>query len=249
VVGRSFQSSKPKVFTVIVSNMEKRLKVDADIRKNRLYFIIAGLVRKDALERLYTETRFCVADLKPGFDVITDLTACDLGHLDGLPTFRKIMYYLVSHGVREVVRIMNPDSLFHHQIINFDTQVAGYKSFWVSSRQEAEEFLDQSVRRDNIRFTLPKTKIAIQIREREVICSLFDISITGCSIVTNLSPSVDSEIIVKLRLPRSGGATSSFDIASKIVRVMDNNLAVVFTSLNNDDRTRLRECLKDIMQS
>jgi len=229
--------------------MEKRLKVDADIRKNRLYFTIAGSIKKDALERLYTETRFCVADLKPGFDVITDLTACDMGHLDGLSTFRKIMYYLVSNGVREVVRITNPDSLLHHQIINFDLQVAGYKSFWVLSRQEAEDFLDQSVRRDNMRFTLPKTKIAIQIGEREVICSLFDISVTGCSIVTTSTPPVDSEIVVKLRLPCSSGATSSFDIASKIVRVVDNNLGVVFTSLNNDDRTRLRECIKIIMQS
>jgi len=229
--------------------MRKRLKVDADIRKNRLYFTIAGSVRKDALERLYTETRFCVADLKPGFDVITDLTACDLGHLDGLPFLRKIMHYLVSNGVREVVRIMNPDSLFHQQIMNFDAQVAGYKAYWVSSRQEADKFLDQSVRRDNIRFTLPKTKMTMQIGERESICSLYDISITGCSIITTSSPPVDSEILVKLRLPCSRGATSSFDIESKIVRVLDNKLAVVFTSLNNDDRMRLRECLKDIMQA
>jgi hypothetical protein len=167
-----------------VSSVEKRLKVNADIKKNRLYFTIAGSVGKADLDRLYTEVRFCVADLKPGFDVITDLTSCGLGHLSSLPTFRKITHYLASKGVRDVVCIMNPGTVILHQIINFASRAASYKSFWVSSRQEAEDFLEQSARRASLRFCLPGTEVVMQAGGKEEICPLFDISVTGCSVGT-----------------------------------------------------------------
>jgi hypothetical protein len=88
------------------------LKVKADIGKNRLYFTISGKVVREDLDKLYTDVRFGVADLKPGFDVISDLSECNLGHLSGVPTFRKIMNFLISKRVGEVVRVINSNSLF-----------------------------------------------------------------------------------------------------------------------------------------
>lgn len=232
-----------------MSNTEKRLKVKADIKKNRLYFTIAGSVEKADLDRLYTEVRFCVADLKPGFDVITDLTACGLGHLSSLPTFRKITHYLASKGVRDVVRIMNPGTVILHQILNFASRAASYKSFWVSSRQEAEEFLEQSARRASLRFCLPGTEVVMQAGGKEEICPLIDISVTGCSIGTVSPPAVDSEILLKLRLPGGGDAPCSFEILSKVVRIIDNGLAAMFIGLNDDERVQLGECLNEVMRS
>ncbi len=232
-----------------MSSAEKRLKVNADIKKNRLYFTIAGSVGKADLDRLYTEVRFCVADLKPGFDVITDLTACGLGHLSSLPTFRKITHYLASKGVRDVVRIMNPGTVILHQIINFASRAASYKTFWVSSRQEAEEFLEQSARRASLRFCLPGTEVVMQAGGTEEICPLFDISVTGCSIGAAALPPVDSEILLKLCLRGSGEASYSFEIHSKVVRIMDKGLAAVFIGLNDDERVRLGECLNEVMRS
>lgn len=228
-----------------MSNAEKRLKVHADIKKNRLYFTIVGSVGKADLDRLYTEVRFCVADLKPGFDVITDLTACGLGHLSSLPTFRKITHYLASKGVRNVVRIMNPGTVILHQIINFASRAASYKSFWVTSRQEAEEFLEQSARRASLRFCLPGTEIVMQAGGKEESCPLLDISVTGCSIGTAFRPTVGSEIILKLCLPRNGEDSCHFEIVSKVVRIADNGLGIVFVGLNGDEQARLGECLNE----
>lgn len=228
--------------------MDKHLKVKADIKKNRLYFTIAGSIKKGDLDKLYTDVRFCVADLKQGFDVITDLTECDLAHLNGLPTFRKIMHYLATNGVRDVVRIINPDTLIHHQVINYAALAACYKSLWVSSRQEAEEFLDKSIRRSSLRFSLPDTKIIMCVGDHERACSLLDISATGCSFITTSSQPVDAEILLKLSLPSSGVSNHSFEIASKIIWATGNRVAVSFTFPDTDDSKRLKECLKGILQ-
>ena len=50
------------------------LKVKADIIENRLYFKFSGKAEKDDLDKLYTDVRFLVADLTPGFDVIKDFS-------------------------------------------------------------------------------------------------------------------------------------------------------------------------------
>lgn len=42
------------------------------LKKNRLYLKMAGEMSKRELEKLYTEVRFCVADLQPSFNVIAD---------------------------------------------------------------------------------------------------------------------------------------------------------------------------------
>ena len=41
----------------------KKLKATANIAKNRLYITIAGKLTKENLDKLYTDIRFCVADL------------------------------------------------------------------------------------------------------------------------------------------------------------------------------------------
>ena len=69
---------------------QQRPKVKGDIKRNRLYITLSSDTRKNVLEKVYTEVRFCVADLKPGFDVVTDLSLCTIGHLNGISTLRKI---------------------------------------------------------------------------------------------------------------------------------------------------------------
>lgn len=73
------------------------LQVKPDINKNRLYLTISGKVTKKELDKLYTDLRFCVAELQPGFDALSDFSECKLGNLNGLPTFRKISIYLVEN--------------------------------------------------------------------------------------------------------------------------------------------------------
>ena len=80
------------------------LKIKNNIKKNRLYFTFSGMPTKEEMDRLYTDVRFNVSDLQPGFDVISDFSECKLVHLNGIKTFVKIMNYLLVNGVGEVVK-------------------------------------------------------------------------------------------------------------------------------------------------
>ena len=85
---------------------KQKSKVKADIKRNRLYITLPSIANKVEIEKIYTDVRFSVADLQPGFDVITDLTQCTVGHLNGLSTLRKIMDFLVTNEMGRVIRIV-----------------------------------------------------------------------------------------------------------------------------------------------
>ncbi len=116
----------------------------ADLKKNRLYITIAGRLNKKDLDGLYTDIRFCVADLQPGFDVITDLTKCTLAALSGLPTFSKITDHLLANEVGRVIRIIDERKIVFRQILNSAAIMKGYTPVYVKSHEEAEEVLQKA---------------------------------------------------------------------------------------------------------
>lgn len=116
-------------------------KVHADLKNNRLYITINGRLNKRDLDKLYTDIRFGVADLQPGFAVVTDLSRCPLAALSGIATYRKITVYLVSSEVGKVIRIVDEDRVLFQQILNNTAVVEGYTPIYVKSREEAEEYL------------------------------------------------------------------------------------------------------------
>ena len=73
-----------------------KAKVRTDIKKNRLYITLPTCINTKELEKIYSDVRFGVADLKPGFDVVTNLNHCSIGHLSAIPTLRKITAYLAG---------------------------------------------------------------------------------------------------------------------------------------------------------
>lgn len=231
-----------------MSNGSQRLKVDADIGKNRLFFTIAGTIQRGDLDRLYTDTRFCVADLAPGFDVITDLSQCHLGHLSALPAFRKIMQYLVAHGVRDVVRIMNPDKLIHRQIVNFAARVPGYQTVYVASFEEAEAVLEQSRDRGTLRFLLPETGVILVVDDREESGTLINISAGGCAVRLATKLPADCRLALRLSLTRRDGTIEEFTLPSRLVRELEDGVAIAFETLADDDRDLLNTCLVETVQ-
>lgn len=221
-----------------MSTNKPRLQADADISRNRLLITIAGAVDKAELDRLYTDVRFCVADLKPGFDVITDLTQATLGHLSALPTFRKIMAYLASNGVRDVVRVMNPDNLIHRQILNHAARVPGYKAMYVTSREEAEGLLSQSSERTCLRFSIPDQTVTLLFDGEKKSGRLVDISAGGCAIDLPEPPPAGSEVTITFTL-----AARDFSLRSRILRSNANECAAAFASLDDEEREALTTSL------
>ncbi len=231
-----------------MSSEKPRLKVDADIGKNRLFFTVAGTVNKADLDRLYTDVRFCVADLRPGFDVITDLRGCHLGHLSALPTFKKIMHYLITHGVRDVVRVMNPDNLIHRQVVNFAARVPGYRAMYVNSMEEAEVLLEGSAKRGKLRFMLPDKSIVYTIDNQDTRAALIDISCSGCAIKSLPAPPIGRDLSVSLSFTRNDQELCNFTFASRITRELADGFAVEFSDISDADREALQACLTEALQ-
>ena len=124
--------------------MPKILSAKANIAKNRLYITIAGRISKEDLDRLYTDVRFCVADLRPGFDVVNDLLDCPLAALNGIPTFKKIATYLAHNQVGRVVRVIKKRNIVFKQIVRVSAGMDDYKAIYVNSLEEANEALDKT---------------------------------------------------------------------------------------------------------
>ena len=115
--------------------------VTADIKGNRLLIRLRGEVPKTDTEQIYTDVRFCVADLKPGFAVITDLTEARIGHLSAINTFKKITAFLAEKQVGPVIRVVGQGKVIFQQLAKLTDQVNGYKPMYAKSMEEAEVIL------------------------------------------------------------------------------------------------------------
>jgi len=220
------------------------LKVRANIAKNRLHFTIAGKASKADLDKLYTDVRFCVADLKPGFDVITDLSQCTLAHLTGVPTFIKIMNFLIANDVGNVVRIINGNSVIFKQVLNISTRICSYKPIYVSTLEEAEEKLEGAVKRNSIRFQINELAVRYSAHEIQGEGNIYNLSTSGCAIESATTPiSVDDEISITFAFKRQAAPADEFIIQAKVVRAESKTFAVAFKDFEDVQKEKLWECL------
>lgn len=191
------------------------------------------------MDNLYTDVRFSVADLQPGFDVITDLSECTLAHLSGIPTFRKIMTFLIANGVGQVVRVMNGSSLIYKQIVNLSSRISGYKPSYVYSLEEAEEKLDAAMKRKSLRFYLSNLHPAEYIVNDAVgKGSILDISTGGCAIGSaSVCPSVGEEIMITLAFKTEDNSLNAFEIKALVLRENNDKFAVKFKDLEDEEKS------------
>ncbi|MCF6178022.1 MAG: PilZ domain-containing protein [Geopsychrobacter sp.] len=227
-----------------MAGSNNNFKVRLDMPKNRLYCTVGGNVTKIDVERFFTDVRFSVADLKPGFDVVTDFTNCHFGHLAAIPTFRKIMHYFASKGVRDVVRVVNTNNLIYKQALNFAARVQGYSPVYVETLKEAEELLDRSGRRTELRFNLFKKDIFYGTDSLSLQGELVNISISGCAIKTVADPPpVGQKMQVNLSLTGQQSVFQKFELSAVVARLLDGGFAVAFTKFEDADREKLWTCL------
>ena len=223
---------------------QQRPKVKGDIKRNRLYITLSGDTRKNILEKVYTEVRFCVVDLKPGFDVVTDLSLCTIGHLNGISTLRKIMDYLIANQVGQVVRVLGKKSLLFTQAIRFAAISQGYSTAYVATLEEAEDMLTNSARRNGLRFHMCQQQIEYRINQEEGRGYIVDISISGCAVQAATIPLITGmEISLTIPFHQEHEAPSSFTIAAKVVRAQDDMFATQFLDLGDDQKGELYKCL------
>lgn len=219
-------------------------KAYASIEKNRLYITISGELNRKNIDKLYTEIRFCVADLRPGFAVVTDLSDCTMAALSGIPTFRKISNYLVTNEVGRVVRVVNKKKLILKQLVNFTTRMNGYKADLFNSLEEAENALSYAERRDGLRFILHQHPIKFSIGSQEGNGFLCDISISGCAIqTTERKPEVLDKTFLSMEFNIHEKMMGILEIKADVIWVKRETFGARFENMSNEQKELLRERL------
>lgn len=220
------------------------LKAKPDVRRNRLYFNFVGVATKKAMEKLYTDVRFCVADLTPGFDVISDFSDCEIIHLDSLPAFKKIMSYLIENGLGEIVRILQANKLSHKQILNMATRVQGYKPIYVANLEEAEENLKNTVKRQGLRIHLHDFPIKYKLNAEEREGRILDISTSGCAVQCPTdSPKTATEMVLEVAFSHKDDPPQVVQINARVVRATENTFAAEFLDFEDKSKEVLMQCL------
>jgi hypothetical protein len=221
-----------------------KAKVRTDIKKNRLCITLPTSINTKALEKIYSDIRFGVADLKPGFDVVTDLNHCSIGHLSAIPTLRKITAYLVANKVGRVVRIVGNMSLILKQLIALSSKFHGYKPVYVLTMEEAEEELRCPVKPDGIRFQLHNRQLDYQLNGEQYKGDILDISTSGCAVQgqsDHLQP--DMELTMTFHLGSPDGSPPEFAFQARVVRVHKDMFATQFIDLDKDQKAQFYESL------
>ncbi len=223
---------------------KKPSKVVVKIEKNRLYIAISGRLDKKQLEALYTEIRFCVADLKPGFSVITDLSDCTVAALGGIQTFRKITNYLLTNKVGRVVRVVDKEMLVLRQLLNFTSKITGYKADLFYNLEEAETALMDSERRDDLRFVLHDQNVEFSVNGVNGKGVIDDISTSGCAIkTTDKVPQLQDKLILVTEFTNQENMLNVLKHQSTVVWVEEACFGVRFEDMGNEVKMQLWERL------
>lgn len=214
-------------------------KVVVDLKNNRLEFSFAETITRNDLNTLYTDVRFCVADLKTDFDVISDFSSSKVIRLESIPTIRKIMNYLITNGVREVIRVVQDDRLIYKQFLNLALNIPGYKPEYCATRQDALNRLEFNIKRNGIRLQIPSISVELVFDDIQEHGRLIDISVTGCAISGCRSqPELAKEIL--LIFPFEQNDTPRLSLKAKVVRSSKRGIfAVQFIDMDNQHKNIL----------
>ncbi len=227
-----------------------KLHAKTDIPNNRLYIIIAGKLAKKNLDKLYTDIRFCISDLQPGFNVITDLSECTLAALSAVPIFQKITRYLIENRVGLVVRVVNQDNIVFKQLLNLTARMQGYKAVLVSTIEEAEAEILKAEGRGCLRFSLHKQVVEYLVNDERGSGYLVDISTSGCAVeLANLQLSVGEEMLISIPFEESGNLLSSFNANAMVIQSDQDAFTVQFQDYDDDLREHLWKRLVHEAQS
>jgi len=115
------------------------LQMRADSSTNRLYTLFQGKVENAALQKEVPEFTRLLKSVRPGFWLITDLTALESMDMGCEQTIRVIMDLSRAHGVGTVVRIVpDPRKDIGFNILGRFHYGAEVKIITCETREEAE---------------------------------------------------------------------------------------------------------------
>lgn len=223
-----------------MTNAKPLVKASANIKKNRLHVTISGNIDSKSLEKLYTDIRFCVADLKKGFEVISDISQCNLLYISSLPIYKKILDYLIANNVGEIVRVIKNDNISFKQIINLSDKFQIVKPIYATSKEEAETKLEQCIKRDGIRFQLNNLLLQYELNDAVGKGIVVDISVSGCAVESSSIALAAGDLInLTITFDQHDTLASEFQLKARVVRVNDHQFAAQFLDLDEEQKEQL----------
>ena len=121
--------------------------VNADVAKNRLYVTLVGYFHFQEMKECTDKTIEELKKLKPGFDVVTDLSEFKPVGQDTLDQVTRGQTSLKKAGVRHAIRVEGKMKLASLQFSRLGKDV-DYIPDIVGSREEAEKLLDGKIAQD-----------------------------------------------------------------------------------------------------
>ena len=115
--------------------------IRADVGKNRLYVKLAGFFDYNELKASTDKSIEEVKKLKPGFDVINDVSEFKPANQDILKEIERVQVHLKKVGVRHVVRVQGDSKLTNLQFSRIGKAV-DYVAEAVDTMEDAEKLLD-----------------------------------------------------------------------------------------------------------
>lgn len=217
-----------------------QVKAKVNIPKNRLHLAISGNIDSKLLEKLYTEIRFCVADLKPGFQVLSDISQCQLFYITSLPIYKKIISFLIAQRAGEIVRIIKNNNISCKQVISFTDRIGGFAPLDVQNQEEAEQRLLEMIPRNGIRLKLRHLFFAYDAPAGSGKGTIADISVSGCAVENATMPlPVDLVIEGSISFDQHPTLIGSVQMQARVVRSDGNRFAVQFIELASDCQEQL----------
>lgn len=121
--------------------MANKIDIRADIVKNRLYLVLIGFFQDDEVKAASDK---CIAEaskLKPGFDVINDISQFKPATPKGADEIKRTQLFVKQHGVKRVIRIVG-DAVITQAQFSRQEKEAGYNADTAATLTEAEKILD-----------------------------------------------------------------------------------------------------------
>jgi len=114
--------------------------VRVDAAKNRLYVTLVGYFSIDEMKKCGDETIQATAQLRPGYDVVTDISQFKAGPPEVAKDIERVQAHFRKSGARQGVRIVGENALSGMQFRRTGAQ-AEYNSVNVPTLEAAEELL------------------------------------------------------------------------------------------------------------
>lgn len=116
-----------------------KLKIDAS--KNRLYVTMAGFFSVEDMKKWSDETIAMAKKLKPGFDVLIDISQFKPTSPEGTKEIERVQVFFKSSGVRLGAQVVGENVLSGLQFKRMSV-ISGFDPANVATLVDAEKLLD-----------------------------------------------------------------------------------------------------------